>query len=171
MPGPRSLRLAVSGLIAVALVAVWLHAGWGTARAQDEFVDVVDFAFEPAELTVEVGATIEWDNLGSAPHTVTADDGTFDSGQLDPGETYAYTFDTAGTYDYHCEIHPEMTARIIVTEAAAPADDETTPATGAELPGAGIGTSIQGGALSVWLLLAGTLALFGAVAIRQRRTA
>ncbi|MCD6059366.1 MAG: blue (type 1) copper domain protein [Thermomicrobiales bacterium] len=60
-----------------------------SAAHQDEAVavQVVDFAFEPGTLTVPAGATVTWTNAGSRPHTVTADDGSFDSGRLDPGET------------------------------------------------------------------------------------
>jgi plastocyanin len=87
------------------------------ARAQAQAVAIVDFAFDPATLEVPVGTTVTWTNQGAAPHTVTADDGTFDSGTLQPGGTFSMTFDTPGTFTYHCEIHPSMTATIVVTAA------------------------------------------------------
>src|SRR5687767_7478951 len=71
-------------------------------------VQVVDFAFEPATITVPAGASVTWTNSGSRPHTVTADDGSFDSGRLDPGEQFSQTFDQPGTFTYFCGFHPEM---------------------------------------------------------------
>src|SRR5215218_3567246 len=79
-------------------------------------VSVVDFAFEPGTLSVPAGATVTWTNTGSRPHTVTADDGSFDSGRLDPGEQFSQTFDQPGTFAYHCGFHPEMQGSIVVTE-------------------------------------------------------
>jgi plastocyanin len=77
-------------------------------------VTIKDFAFSPAMLTVAVGETVTWTNEDTAAHTVTADDGTFDSGRLATGETFTETFDTAGTYAYHCTMHPGMVAEIVV---------------------------------------------------------
>jgi plastocyanin len=93
-------------------------------------VSVVDFAFEPGTVSVPVGATVTWTNTGTRPHTVTADDGSFDSGRLDPGEQFSQTFDQPGTFTYHCGFHPEMQGSIVVAdsqEEAAPSA-EATPA-------------------------------------------
>jgi plastocyanin len=102
------------------------------AAHQDAAVDisVVDFAFEPGTVSVPVGATVTWTNTGSRPHTVTADDGSFDSGRLDPGEQFSQTFDQPGTFTYHCGFHPEMQGSIVVTEPQLQADasDVATPA-------------------------------------------
>ena len=84
-------------------------------------VQVVDFAFEPAMVMIEPGTTVTWTNAGDRPHTVTADDGSFDSGRLDPGETFSYTFDQPGTFTYVCGFHPEMQGSVMV--AAAQTDD------------------------------------------------
>jgi plastocyanin len=75
---------------------------------------IVDFGFNPATLTVKAGTTVTWTNTGSAPHTVTADDGSFDSGSLNGGATFQQTFAKAGTYAYHCKIHHSMTAKVVV---------------------------------------------------------
>ena len=77
------------------------------------------FAFSPATITIKVGTTVTWTNTTSAPHTVTSDDGTtFDSGLNTPiganGGTYSFTFTKAGTFTYHCQIHPFMKATVIV---------------------------------------------------------
>jgi plastocyanin len=78
-------------------------------------IAIVDVAFEPATLKVESGTTVTWTNTGVAPHTVTADDGSFDSGTLETGATFQQTFADPGTYPYLCAIHPDMTGTIEVT--------------------------------------------------------
>ncbi len=80
-------------------------------------VDVTNngsFAFSPATLTVSVGTTVTWRNTTSAPHTVTSDDGKTFNGMLSTGGTFTFMFTKAGTYAYHCNIHPYMKAMIIV---------------------------------------------------------
>lgn len=77
-------------------------------------VSIASFAFGPASLTVNVGTTVTWTNNDSVTHTVTANAGAFDSGPLTPGQSFHFTFHTAGTYAYHCSIHPTMKATIIV---------------------------------------------------------
>ena len=73
------------------------------------------FGFNPSTLTIRVGTTVIWKNVSSAPHTVTSDDGqTFDSGNIAVGGTFRFTFRNAGTFSYHCNIHPYMRARIVV---------------------------------------------------------
>jgi plastocyanin len=70
----------------------------------------------PDTVTVVVGVnnTVTWTNNDNAPHTVTADDGSFNSGNLAPGATFSFTFATAGTYKYHCVYHSWMTGTVIV---------------------------------------------------------
>jgi plastocyanin len=84
------------------------------ATAGGEPVEIVDFAFGPAELTVPVGTTVTWTNQDSAPHTATGDDGSFDSGRLDQGQSFSFTFEAAGSFPYHCDFHPNMVATITV---------------------------------------------------------
>jgi len=76
------------------------------------------FSFSPETLTVSVGTTVIWTNRTSTPHTITSDAGMFNSGLNDPiesGFTFTFKFTKAGTYKYHCALHPTMTATIIVT--------------------------------------------------------
>jgi plastocyanin len=73
------------------------------------------FAFDPGNLEVAAGTTVTWTNNDSAAHTVTADDGSFQSGRLEQGDTFSYTFETAGTFSYHCEYHSGMTATVTVS--------------------------------------------------------
>jgi len=84
------------------------------APATAQAVSIMNFAFDPPTLTVPVGTTVTWTNNDSTTHTVTADDGSFDSGNVDRGGTFSFTFSTAGTINYHCKIHPNMTASITV---------------------------------------------------------
>jgi plastocyanin len=77
-------------------------------------VSIVDFAFDPADLTVAVGDTVTWTNTGSAPHTVKWQDEEPESQQLESGATYERTFDSAGSFPYVCGIHSQMTGTITV---------------------------------------------------------
>jgi plastocyanin len=73
------------------------------------------FGFNPTMLTIKAGTTVIWKNVSSVPHTVTSDDGqTFDSGNMAVGGTFQFTFKNAGTFSYHCNIHPYMRATIVV---------------------------------------------------------
>jgi plastocyanin len=77
-------------------------------------VVIQNFAFSPATITVTVGTTVTWTNNDGATHTVTSDTGAFDSGNIANGKTYSRTFSQAGTFAYHCTIHPNMKATVIV---------------------------------------------------------
>ncbi len=70
--------------------------------------------FEPRELRVASGTKVTWTNTGATFHTVTTDDAgkTFDSHVVNPRETFAFTFDKAGTYPYHCDLHPWMKGNV-----------------------------------------------------------
>lgn len=92
-------------------------------------VDIMGFAFSPAELTISVGDTVTWTNHDSAPHNVVVTDGPekFTSPTLEQGDTYSYTFTKAGTYSYYCSIHPDMQATVTVEGGSEP--PPTTPPT------------------------------------------
>jgi uncharacterized membrane protein len=70
--------------------------------------------FNPPQLSVRAGDTVEWRNQDIFAHSVTANDGSFDSGLIAPGSTWKKTFDVAGTFGYHCRPHPNMTASVQV---------------------------------------------------------
>ena len=76
---------------------------------------IIDFGFDPASITVKVGESVTWTNTGAAPHTVTADDNSFDSKSLAGGATFTQTFAKAGTFAYHCAIHPGMKGTVTVS--------------------------------------------------------
>jgi plastocyanin len=77
-------------------------------------VSIQDFFFSPANVTVEPGTTVTWVNEGNVPHTVTSDDGQFNSGVLMPGDSYTVVFKGRGTITYHCSIHPSMMGSVTV---------------------------------------------------------
>jgi alcohol dehydrogenase (cytochrome c) len=89
---------------------------------------VIDFGFSPGNDLVPPGTTVTWTNTGNIGHTVTSDDGIFDSGDLGPGQTFSFTFDTPGTYWYFCRPHPFMRGRIVVATTA-PTPSDVQPAT------------------------------------------
>lgn len=84
------------------------------ATASGPAVDIKGFAFGPASLTVSAGDTVTWSNNDAVAHTVTASDGSFDSGTVAPGETFTFTFPAAGSFDYVCSFHPNMTGTVVV---------------------------------------------------------
>lgn len=87
--------------------------GEGTAPA---LVEIVDFAFEPPTVTVSAGTEVTFENLDSTAHTATADDGTFDTGNIAAADAVSITVESTGEVAFHCEIHPSMTGMVIVTE-------------------------------------------------------
>lgn len=94
--------------------------GWNYSATKSPIVHIVNYAFYPANLTVAKGTTVTWVNTDSVVHTV--DSGThdsptglFDSGPLQRMQSFSYTFDSPGTYVYHCDPHPYMIGTITVT--------------------------------------------------------
>jgi plastocyanin len=175
----RAARLVGLTLL-VAVLALALPA---LVAAGDPSAKMIEsggkYAFSPTSPSVAVGSTVTWSNTTDAPHTVTADAGSFASSTVNPGATFSHTFATAGTFAYHCTIHTYMTATIIVTAAAstptataAPAasgPSTTVPPTDTDPLGAA--TSRSEG-LPLVVLLVGGLAIFGAGALhvwRRRR--
>ncbi len=110
--------LLLSALAAGALVAL-VHgnsaAGDQPAPAPSPIVVMIkNFAFSPSSLTIPVGATVTWKNDDVAAHTATSTSPAFDSGNLDNGQHFSFTFLKAGTYQYVCSYHPNMTGQIVV---------------------------------------------------------
>lgn len=167
-------RRTLTVLIVIGLSVLWAAAAFavGTvpARANSgHVVHIENFAYAPAELTIEVGDTVTWTNLDDQSHTATATDGSWDSATLEQGASASITFTAPGTYDYLCTPHPTMTGRIVVVAASSPAP---TTGGGGSLPdvaiSAGAGTSglltLMG---TVLLGIAGLAA--GAAAVRGGR--
>ena len=77
-------------------------------------VEIKDFAYNPATITVAIGTTVTWTNKDSAPHSVTERERTFDSALLFTGATFSHTFNEAGDVEYYCTVHPTMVGHVIV---------------------------------------------------------
>jgi plastocyanin len=75
---------------------------------------IESMAFNPSVITVAAGTTITWTNKATIAHTVTSDAGLFDSGEIGSNGTFSFKFTTAGSYLYHCAIHPSMKAKVVV---------------------------------------------------------
>src|SRR6202035_724619 len=80
-------------------------------------VSIKNFAFLPASLTVAAGTTVTWTNNDKTAHTSTSNTGLWDSKHIAPGKSFSHTFAAAGTFPYHCAIHPGMKGTIVVTGA------------------------------------------------------
>lgn len=83
-----------------------------TSSVEANAINIQNFAFSPATLTVKKGTTVTWTNNDSAPHQIKS--ATFNSSQLGKGQTFSFTFNDSGTFDYSCAIHPSMLGKIIV---------------------------------------------------------
>jgi LPXTG-motif cell wall-anchored protein len=124
----RRLRsIGIFGVIAlVALFALLPVAGAAPRAADTITVNIPATNFDPKEVTVKVGDTVKWTNNSSVEHTVQADDGSFNSGDLEAGKEFSFTFTKAGTFAYFCKYHGAkggsgMSGTVTVGEAAAPA--------------------------------------------------
>ncbi len=101
-----ALVLALGGAVLLSLA----HA----AAPLTQQVQIEQFKFTPATLTVPVGTTVNWTNKDGTLHTVTSTTKVFASDGLDQGGTFSYTFTTPGTYPYSCKLHPQMTGTVTV---------------------------------------------------------
>ena len=169
----RLVYLAILSMVALVVFAP-------AASAQDDMtVSIQDFLFSPDQMTVAPGTTVTWVNDGQQPHTSTADDGTWDSGTLQPGDDYSFTFDQPGTYTYHCSIHPDMTATITVSGdgggATPSASASMSPSASASMsPMASASASApaklaETGGISVLFVAAAALLGLGALAVIAMR--
>lgn len=124
------------GLLAVVLTACLFSQIIVAAQSNQSdsgaatVVVIKQMHFDPQEISVKVGDTVEWKNEDIFTHTVTADDGSFDSGPIAPGKSWKMTANHAGSIGYHCRPHPNMTARLVAQSSAEPAN-----ASGAEAAG------------------------------------
>jgi plastocyanin len=121
-------RLIVRLLVA-ALALLGANAASAAGLASVNIVDTPRpqerWGYAPLTRKIPTGTWVTWSNAGAEAHTVTAEDGSFDSGELDPSEGFSWFFDQAGTYPYVCSLHPWMQGEIIVGDGVA---DAPTPA-------------------------------------------
>jgi plastocyanin len=109
-----TLVVPFCAVLAVLAVVTMIRENTGgeaeAATTTGDTVEMADIKFNPATITVAQGTELVFDNKDAAPHTVTADDGTVDSGIIDPGKAFKLKVDEA--FEYHCEVHPAMKAAV-----------------------------------------------------------
>ena len=118
------VRSAVAVLSSVAAATAILGCGGGsgsdssmsssTAAASDGKVTIADFDYAPPSITVAAGSAVEFTNTDSTNHTATADDMSFDTGDLGKDKSGSVTLSTPGTYTYFCRFHPFMKGTVVV---------------------------------------------------------
>ena len=104
---------ALRAFAAGAVVSCMAYAAM--AYAIDTRVTIDNFTFKAETISVPVGTTVLWENDDDIPHTVVSLQGVFRSAALDTEDKYSFTFDKAGTYEYFCSLHPQMTGKVIVS--------------------------------------------------------
>jgi plastocyanin len=164
-----------AALMAVVAAAVLVLVGSATASPSHagvtHTIEIADFAFSPPTLTIMAGESVTWTNTDPVVHTATS--GAFDSGDLDTGESFTFTFTTPGTFDYLCTPHPSMTGRIVVQAASTvtPAPTVAPAAGGGSIPN----VAMRPPAPSVLQLAGIALLIMGSLAggrewLRRRRS-
>ncbi len=116
VPGAYTIKLATGAHETTVDITV---TGIGGAQTQAQTnpatsIQMVANAFTPKSLTVKSGTMVKWTNADTVSHTVTADNGSYNSGTIQPGQSYSLTFTIPGTYTYYCTLHSGMTGTIIV---------------------------------------------------------
>jgi plastocyanin len=111
-----TLALLTGAIVIFAFVVVGSTTAAGKARpGANVKVSIRDFFYDPTPITVHVGATVTWVNDGANYHSATARNHSFDTQPFAPGERRSYTFTRVGTFEYFCEVHPFMHAKVKVT--------------------------------------------------------
>src|SRR6266567_1338763 len=111
--GHRPLQLAIYGLGAWAFCCPLL------ALATVANISIVNFAFTPSSVSIGVNDSVKWTWAGS-PHSTTSDTGLWESGVQGTGATFTHVFTSAGSFPFHCSVHPFMTGTIAVQSADVP---------------------------------------------------
>ena len=112
-PGKRLFHYALCGL-AIAVLS-WSQPAFGVGAS----INIINFAFTPNNVNIGVGDSVTWNWVGS-PHTTTSDTGLWDSGVFGTGHTFSQQFTSAGSFPFHCVVHPFMTGTVVVQAAKVP---------------------------------------------------
>lgn len=122
-PGQITLVCALAAILLIGVFAAscggstsgtTTTAGGTATTAGGVGIVMKNLAFDPATVTIKAGESVIWTNLDSMNHTVVADNGEFKSGALGQNATFTFKFDKAGSYPFHCGIHPSMTGTVVV---------------------------------------------------------
>ena len=132
---------AIASMVAIAPDAFAMHHMQTVTNAPGSSTpgceETADGCFIPSPVTIPVGGTVTWENGDTAAHTSTAGSategpsGVFDSSLIMAGSSFSHTFDSAGTFDYFCMVHPWMAGSVIVVAEAAASEPEPAPAAAA----------------------------------------
>jgi plastocyanin len=152
------------------------EAGPGDAEGAPESaaVSIGDSFFDPENVVVQEGGTVTWTHDGELPHTVTSEDGAFDSDIREPGEEFSWAAEEAGVYPYVCTLHPEMTGVVeVVAEGAeagaAAGDDSADEEDAAALDGAAAAAQAPGLPLEQLLAIVGAILLAPLILLAGQR--
>ena len=110
----RRLLFSVIAVLLMLLAITALALAQEKTGPADNQVTIDNFSFTPQTLTISAGTKVTWVNHDDVGHTVTSNDQKFKSKVLDTDESFSYTFTDSGAYEYHCSVHPRMTAKIMV---------------------------------------------------------
>jgi plastocyanin len=115
---PRARWIVAVAVASIALLLVALRgsdasAGEVAQASRAKTVSIANFAFKPGKLTVAKGTKVSFSNSDGVTHTATRA-GSFDTGHISPGSSKSVKFSRAGTFAYHCSIHPSMHGKIVV---------------------------------------------------------
>lgn len=145
----KEIELILASILLISSISLGICAD--PSQAAVSTVEIKSFSFQPESITVQVGGTVSWVNRDSVDHTVTSEEGTFNSGNIMSGGEFKFTFTKPGTYNYRCSIHPSMTGVVTVTSDVqsngqstvtlsnttqpAPTNAAKTPASASKQPG------------------------------------
>jgi plastocyanin len=127
----RRLLLALAIVVPASLVVPLATSAANTSAQIVNCASPPSWCFSPKPIQVTVGSTVTWTNATALTHTATSDSGAWDTGNIAPDATSgAVSFATAGTFTYHCAIHPSMTGSVIVSAVTATSAPARTLAPG-----------------------------------------
>lgn len=108
-------KIWLISFLIIAVLASGCTSGPNTQIQPANTVEIKGLAFNPDNITIAKRVTVTWTNYDSVEHTVTGDGNDIDSPILRQGQSYSFTFNETGTFEYQCHIHPNMKGKVIVT--------------------------------------------------------
>jgi plastocyanin len=155
-------RRYVAAAAAMSGLAIALSLAATQVRAANQTVTIEGFAFTPATVTVNVGDSVTWTNNDGTAHTATGSG--FDTGNIAGGASNSVTFQSAGSFDYACSIHPQMTGTVVVQAAGGGGGGDGAGATAPPTDTATGGHDPNSGWLTATLAILGLVMVAGTVA-------
>ena len=113
-PSPSTATVSATTTAATSNASTSIATSSPSTSAASQTVVIQGFSFQPASITIQTGASVTWRNDDSVSHQIVSNTNAFGSSVLNAGGSYTHAFDQAGTYPYHCGIHPYMTGTVTV---------------------------------------------------------